>query len=85
MPKAAELNIDLDAPAHHPPAATASRTVKERGKEPEPPVACRIIWRTSELIIWRTGPEIEDEIVRGRHIRTGFQASDAPLDQRGIL
>ena len=37
MPKAAELDIDLNAPAHHPPAATAPRTAKERRKQPEPP------------------------------------------------
>jgi hypothetical protein len=37
MPKAADLDIDLNAPAYLPPAATAPRTVKERRKEPEPP------------------------------------------------
>jgi hypothetical protein len=37
MPKAAELDIDLNSPAHLPAAATAPRTVKERRKEPEPP------------------------------------------------
>jgi len=37
MPKAADLDIDLNAPAQSPPAATAPRTIKERQKEPEPP------------------------------------------------
>ena len=38
MPKAAELNIDLNAPAQVPPAATAPRTPKEqRRKHQEPP------------------------------------------------
>jgi hypothetical protein len=36
MPKAATLDIDLNAPAHVPPAATAPRK-SERRKEPEPP------------------------------------------------
>ena len=36
MPKAAELDIDLNSPAHLPPSATAPRTIKERRKEPEP-------------------------------------------------
>ena len=37
MPKAADLDIDLNDPAHMPPSATSPRTVKERRKEPEPP------------------------------------------------
>jgi hypothetical protein len=37
MPKAANLDIDLNAPTHTPPAATAPRTVKERRREAEPP------------------------------------------------
>ncbi len=36
MPKAAELDIDLSAPAQTPPAATAPRTVKEIRREAEP-------------------------------------------------
>jgi hypothetical protein len=36
MPKPAELDIDLNAPAHMPPAATAPRTVKASRKEPSP-------------------------------------------------
>jgi hypothetical protein len=37
MPKAAELDIDLNAPAQLPPAATAPRTVKERSRQAEAP------------------------------------------------
>ena len=37
MPKAANLDIDLNDPAHLPPASTAPRTVKEGRKQPEPP------------------------------------------------
>lgn len=37
MPKPANLDIDLNAPAHVPPAATAPRAVKERRKAQEPP------------------------------------------------
>jgi hypothetical protein len=37
MPKAASLDIDLNDPAHMPPAATAPRTVKQQGREVEPP------------------------------------------------
>lgn len=37
MPKAADLDIDLNEPPPMPPASTAPRTVKERRKEQEPP------------------------------------------------
>jgi hypothetical protein len=37
MPKAADLDIDLNVPAHLPPSATAPRTVKERRQVPPPP------------------------------------------------
>ena len=37
MAKAATLDIDLDAAAHQPPAATAPRRVKEEGREVAPP------------------------------------------------
>ena len=33
MAKAAELDIDLAAPAHQPPAATSPRKTKEQGRE----------------------------------------------------
>jgi hypothetical protein len=37
MAKSAELDIDLNAPAHLPSAATTPRTPKERRKVVEPP------------------------------------------------
>jgi len=37
MPKAAELDIDLNAPAQEPPAATAPRTAKQKRQQPEAP------------------------------------------------
>lgn len=37
MPKAADLDIDLNDPAHMPPSATSPRKQKESKKEPEQP------------------------------------------------
>jgi hypothetical protein len=37
MAKAANLDIDLNAAMHQPPAATAPRSVKEPSREPPPP------------------------------------------------
>lgn len=37
MAKAATLDIDLDDTTHQPPAATAPRRIKEKGREAAPP------------------------------------------------
>ncbi len=37
MAKAATLDIDLNADMQQPPAATAPRSPKEQGREPQPP------------------------------------------------
>jgi len=37
MAKAADLDIDLTAAMHQPPAATAPRSIKEKGREAPPP------------------------------------------------
>lgn len=52
MAKAAELDIDLAAPAHQPPAATSPRTARERKKAPEAPkndTAVNFRWPAAEV------------------------------------
>ena len=52
MAKAADLDIDLTAAMHQPPAATAPRSVREKGREVQPPkndTAVNFRWPEAEV------------------------------------
>lgn len=55
MAKAADLNIDLTAAMHQPPAATAPRSIKESGRESQPP-------KHGTSVNFRAKPELRKRI-----------------------
>ena len=76
MAKAADLDIDLTAAMHQPPAATAPRSIKENGRETQPPkygTSVNFRWPAEEVTAW-THAATDADMTMQDYLLTCFHA-----------